>query len=616
MAINNISGGAGALQPRGTLFGILSDLDQASVDAYLFASEDRSDPLPASPFNGLLLHLHFDPVEVLSLVDDLWPSRWKGHSGRGRKPIDPLPLVCFLLRLCDTEYGTVFDLSDAYRDLKRDEKYRQLCKYEHRVPSASVFRGVHRVMCDNWARFQGCVAGSERLKELWERFSHGLVAGSDHSDEREDSPALREAFSMLAPNWEFSPAYLEDGRFCEVSRPLGRRRGRAAWHDVANCESESIDSGGGEFPASSKHSNGRDWRAYNWAQTHEATEFRVILGRLADLISVAAAEAQGPRQRGGQPYPLGKVVFATVEKAYSGLSSRRHEGALMLSAQHGFVRNAPVWTPAGFDWEPLSGSQPTSIPHFNTVESFLRSSWLTPLLLELLTLIARPLREIEDVFAVDGTGWSTRWYDRWLDNKEAPDTAKQQWLKLHLAVGVRSNKIARAAVSPGNHHDSPYFKGLVTETANHFNMQMVAGDLGYSSRPNNALGAELGFDVRIPFKSNTLPPADDGSEWSKNLLLFLNENERFMSEYHLRSNVESTNGSVKITHPQKLRCRGFNGQVNEVLAILVAYNIRVLAREVWMRNLELDLESEVLVSKGVISKVVEMRKGYSAVCAA
>ena len=423
------------------------------------------------------------------------------------------------------------------------------------------------------------MADGDRLKELLVLLGSGHTAGSGNSDEEAGSPALREAFSALGPNGEFAPAYMEDGRFCEVSRPVGRPRGRAARQNAANCESESTDYVGSEreVPASSNHSNGRDWRAYNWAQTHEATEFRAILGRLSDLISVVAAEAQGPRQRGGQPYPLGKVVFATVEKAYSGLSSRRHEGALRLSAQHGFVRNAPGWTSAGFDWEPLSGSQPIFIPQFNTVESYLRSSWLTPLLLELLTLVARPLRGIEDVFAVDGTGWSTRWYKRWLDNKEAPDTEKQQWLKLHLVVGVESNIIARAAVSPGNHHDSPYFRGLVTETTKHFDVQMVAGDLGYSSRRNNALGAELGFDVRIPFRSNTLPPADDGSEWSKNLLLFLNESERFMSEYQLRSNVESTNGAVKVTQPQKLRCKSFDAQVNEVLAILVAYNIRVLA---------------------------------------
>jgi len=81
-----------------------------------------------------------------------------------------------------------------------------------------------------------------------------------------------------------------------------------------------------------------------------------------------------------------------------------------------------------------------------------------------------------------------------------------------------------------------------------------------------------------------------------------------MAEYHPRSNVESTNGAVKATQPQKLRCKSFDAQVNEALAILIAYNIRVLAREVWMRGLEVDLESEVLVFEDCISEVVEMRK--------
>lgn len=205
---------------------------------------------------------------------------------------------------------------------------------------------------------------------------------------------------------------------------------------------------------------------------------------------------------------------------------------------------------------------------------------------------------------------------RWQDGKEAPESERQQWVKLHLVVGVKTNMIARAAVSPGNHHDSPYFKGLITETAGHFDVRQVLGDLGYSSRGNNQLGSDLGFDVRIPFKSNTLPPADDGSEWSANLRLFLDENERFMEEYHLRSNVESTNGSVKTTQPQKLRCKSFGAQVNEVLAILIAYNIRVLAREVWMRGVEPDLESEVLAFEDCIREVVEMRRRESALRAA
>ena len=114
-----------------------------------------------------------------------------------------------------------------------------------------------------------------------------------------------------------------------------------------------------------------------------------------------------------------------------------------------------------------------------------------------------------------------------------------------IVVGVKSNVIARAAISPGSHHDHPYFRPLVIETAKRFDVETVVADLGYSSRLNYKLGGELGLQVRIPFKENTRPPPNDGSEWSKDLRYFQQTYDQFMSEYHPRSNVECTNPSVK-----------------------------------------------------------------------
>ena len=243
MVIPNISGGAEAPQPRGGLSDLLVDLDQASVESYLSASESRSDPLPPSPITGLLVSLHFDPADVLALVDQLWPERWLGHTGPGRKPTDPLPLVCFLLHYCDPEYGTVFNLSEAYRNLEQDEEYRELCGYEHGVPSDSVFRGVYNTMLVNWSAFQACVANGDRLEALLARCVSGRMMPLGDSGEAVDSAVLREAFSVLGPNGSFPPAYLDDARFREVSRPVGRPRGRAARLSVAGGGSGGSGSG-------------------------------------------------------------------------------------------------------------------------------------------------------------------------------------------------------------------------------------------------------------------------------------------------------------------------------------------------------------------------------------
>ena len=276
-----------------------------------------------------------------------------------------------------------------------------------------------------------------------------------------------------------------------------------------------------------------------------------------------------------------------------------------------FLRNAPMGPSMEVNGSGDAGNlEHVRIPSDNGVGYFERSRWLTPLLLELVTLTARPLRGLEREFAVDGTGWSTRWYDRWLDHRLSEESDRQQWMKLHLVLGCNTNVVARAAVSLGRRNDSPYFRPLVIETAKHFDVEMVVADMGYTSHRNYEVGSRLGCEVRIPFKGNTRPPTGDGSEWDRNLQYFNANYEAFMSEYHIRSNVESANWAVKGTRSGKIRTKKFGAQVNEALALLVAYNLRVLAREVRMKNLNLDLRIDRVALKDCVRKVVGWRSPH------
>ena len=40
-------------------------------------------------------------------------------------------------------------------------------------------------------------------------------------------------------------------------------------------------------------------------------------------------------------------------------------------------------------------------------------------------------------------------------------------------------------------------------------------DMAYSNRLNHELARELGFELFVPYKSNTVVPPDDGSAWSE-----------------------------------------------------------------------------------------------------
>ena len=389
-----------------------------------------------------------------------------------------------------------------------------------------------------------------------------------------------------------------------------RGRGCKSTEDSVDLGSVAPPADDGSTTSFTKTLYPRDWPGYNNAQTHEFSDVLILLRALSDLINLMEYRFQGPRGRGRPRFPLGHAVFSVILKVYSGMASRRLESLLREVAEWGYLRNVPPCRAVdGADPIPASGT--VRIPQFNTVSHFLRAEWLTPLLLELVTITARPLRGVEHEFAVDGTGWSTRWYDRWLDKRLAAESDRQQWVKLHLVVGTETNVVARAAISPGSHHDGPYFRPLVIETAKHFDVEMVLADMAYSSHANYALGRELDILVRIPFKSNTLPPKDDGSEWSRNLKYFLGNYEKFMEEYHQRSNVESTNSALKMVLPEKLRTKVFDTNMNEALAKVVVYNVRVLAREVRMKDISLDLPSEARFLEDCIRRVVEMRRGRS-----
>ena len=243
-------------------------------------------------------------------------------------------------------------------------------------------------------------------------------------------------------------------------------------------------------------------------------------------------------------------------------------------------------------------------------------------------MVAGPLCEVDTVFAIDGTGLSTRIYERWLDvrpgNKppsedwvdvDAEDETRGKreggrkgWVKLHAVSAVGTNVFVRVAISPSDGQDTSYFRVLVSEAMPRFDVRKVLADLAYSSGNNYALGEQLGFKPVIPFKKNTRPPSGDGSPWSTGLSYFLEFSTEFWRDYYLRNNGESGYSSFKRLFPEQLRTKEFYTQVNESLCKVVAYNLSVLARQVRMRGIELDLPTEAVALEGCIRDMLEMRK--------
>ena len=136
----------------------------------------------------------------------------------------------------------------------------------------------------------------------------------------------------------------------------------------------------------------------------------------------------------------------------------------------------------------------------------------------------------------------------------------------------------------------PQLIRLIEDAASLFNVRQVSAGLAYSSKKNLEAIHDIGAMPYIPFKVNAVPgqPGDRNYDplWEKYLLYFRLYRERFDSQYHRQSNVESTFSMVKRKMGHNLRSKKHPAQVNEVLPALVWHNIRVLVKTVYTLGID------------------------------
>ena len=308
----------------------------------------------------------------------------------------------------------------------------------------------------------------------------------------------------------------------------------------------------------------QDWQAYNEAQTNEKLLFLQLLGELT--AQVLSQERSGP---GRPPADLGEMIFACCVKIYLNFSSRRTESDLKIAQQLEYLSHAP---------------------HFNTILKYLNKPELRPILTHLIEFSAMPLKQLEDKFAVDSTGFSTSIFSRWYAINYKTDEHRL-YKKAHVMSGVRTNVICSIEITDGSAHDAPLFAKLVESTAKRFQMKEVMADKGYCSRDCFTIVSEHGAIPFIPFKRNTTNKPRNSPIWKAMFQYFSEHKEAFMEHYHLRSNAESVFSMMKRKQGTHLRSKNDTAQVNELLCKALVHNICVLIQEMSESGIKVDFEA-------------------------
>lgn len=295
----------------------------------------------------------------------------------------------------------------------------------------------------------------------------------------------------------------------------------------------------------------QNWPAYNAAQYVEKD-------RLQDLLFDLCREVEEPERRSaGRPaHSLRDAVFAMVYKVYSTFSCRRFVSDLRLAHERGYLEK--------------------EIPGIMCCR-FMERAAFTPILKRLIVASSLPLRTVETNFAVDSSGFTTCRFHRWYDHKYGVYRNRHDWVKVHIACGVKTNIVTAVRIFDKDAPDCPQFTPLVQETAKNFTISEVSADKAYSSLENFETVAECGGTGYIAFRANATGKA--GGKFEKMLHYFRYRQAEFMEHYHLRSNVESTFSMVKRKFGDSVRSKTDTAMVNETLCKFLCHNLCVLIRE-------------------------------------
>lgn len=309
----------------------------------------------------------------------------------------------------------------------------------------------------------------------------------------------------------------------------------------------------------------QDWKNYNLAQTKEKELFMKFLSEITSRVNNPAYNFGRPTNQ------LSDMIYSMIFKVYSGFSGRRFNTDITQARDYAYI---------------------TKRVSYNSMFDYFNKEDLTPILSDLVTISALPLKEIEKDFTIDATGFGTLNFQRWYSFKHGREITSRKWVKCHFVSGVISNVISSVKITTEFDNDCPHLEELYNKSKEFFNMEELSGDKAYLSINNLELIERGGTKPFIPFKKGN-KATGNGETWNRLYHLFSFFNEKFLKHYHKRSNAESTVYMIKSKFGDRVRSKNWTAQVNEVLCKCIAHNICCVIMEMFCLGVKPDFDLEI-----------------------
>jgi len=306
---------------------------------------------------------------------------------------------------------------------------------------------------------------------------------------------------------------------------------------------------------------GTDWHKYNLAKTHEKRLFYKLLDELCKQIP------EPMHTSGRKPVPVRDLVFMSALKIYSNYSCRKISHDLKEAEMAGYISKSP---------------------HFNRLSDFFNCDATYDLLKKLLIITAMPLKNLEDDYSIDSSGFGSYQYERWMRARYKNKRGWRNYLKGHICIGTRTNVICSSEVTYGNLSDHKNGQTVLEALSYNFAPKIVTGDKAYSSYRIHQIIESMGALPFIAFKENTNPSDKAPEIWLRMFNYFKKNREQFLKCYHRRSNVESTFCMIKMRLGEFLKSKNYEAQKCELMMKFIVHNICCLISEIFENSVHVD----------------------------
>jgi transposase len=299
-----------------------------------------------------------------------------------------------------------------------------------------------------------------------------------------------------------------------------------------------------------------DWARYRAFLRHG---WSPTLDRLARLVHRLPApfEVRGPGTCGRPPTDPRDVVRFLLLRALEGWSY--DETHATLAALPELVQRL------GFHKLPAAPTVAALVPKVPTAY-----------LEELLREVARGLARPHENLAGDGTGISTRCFERWVVARGCPSEQRSAFVKLHALIATRAQFpfFLAARVTDAYTNDVLELPALLEQVAPDVSLGSVTLDKGYLSRRNAQAVADRGGRPVIDLRKNVGRGKPKGQPAWKAMVRDQRQHRReFRCRYRRRSVIEGVFGAIKDRFGARVRSRREHARKIEILARVVVWNL-------------------------------------------